>query len=168
MLHTTFIMIPASTLAQAGGPATPGAPAPSAPAATPSTGTPALPGAPANPAAGAPGTTARPPGGGFDMLLVMMLVLVAMVVFTSFAGRKQRKAREAMIAGLKRNDRVVTTGGVIGTVVELYDQEMVLRVDEQSNTRIRFRRGVVDHVLRDGGQSGSVEAKPANQTASTH
>lgn len=112
----------------------------------------------------APGPAGTPPpgaAGGGQMLIIMMLVLVAMIVFTSLAGRKQRKLRQQMLASIKRGDRIVTTGGVIGTITDLTDSEMTLRVDEASNTKIRFRRAAIESVVREGKDTGStVESKP--------
>jgi preprotein translocase subunit YajC len=99
------------------------------------------------------------------MFLILLVIMVVMIVFTSFAGRKQKKQREMLLSGVKRGDRVVTTAGVIGTVAELYDTEMVLRVDEASNTRIRFQRSALSNILREGkdGAAGAVEGKPKGE-----
>lgn len=163
------------SLAQAA-PAVPGGPvggsaaaASGAPAGAP--GVPGV-GTTADPNQPAPGATPGQRGGGppgFDFLLIMMLILVGMIIFTSIAGRKQRKQRESMLASLKRSDRVVTSSGIIGTIAELYDHELVLRVDETSNTRIRMQRSAVQGVLREGagGAASSVEGKPSTEAAAT-
>ena len=97
------------------------------------------------------------------VLIVAMLVLIT--ITTAFGGRKDKKKRAEMMASLKRQDRVQTLGGIIGTVVEIKDDEVVLRVDEGSNTRIRFAKSAIQQVLRestarDGPQ---VENKPAEK-----
>ena len=56
-----------------------------------------------------------------------------------------------------------TIGGVIGTVVELRDDEVTLRVDENTNTRITFSKASVQQILRKAnapGTSSQAEAKP--------
>jgi preprotein translocase subunit YajC len=119
-------------------------------------------GAPPGPAGGGGGG----PGGG-SFIWLLMLFLVVMVVMTSMTGRREKKRREAVMAALKKGDRVQTLGGIIGTIVELQDNEVVLRVDEVSNTRIRFARTAVQGVLREGkpGPGGEVEAKLSPQTS---
>lgn len=118
-----------------------------------------------------PGPQQQPqPGfpGGFLWILILGMVL--MLVMTSRTGRKQKKEREAMLASLKRNDRVQTVGGIVGSIVELTDSEMVLRVDEASNTRIRFARSATQQIVRegkDGGRAGDLEAKPKSEAAAT-
>lgn len=64
-------------------------------------------------------------------------------------GRKQRKQTEDMLKSMKRNDRVQTIGGIIGTIVDVREQEVVLKVDETSNVKIRFNRSAIKEVLQD-------------------
>jgi preprotein translocase subunit YajC len=54
-----------------------------------------------------------------------------------------------MLAELSKNDRVVTIGGVIGTVVEVRENEVVLKVDESSNTRMRFSRNAIQSLVAE-------------------
>jgi preprotein translocase subunit YajC len=65
------------------------------------------------------------------------------------ARRKERQQYEEMLRSLKRNDRVVTIGGIIGTVVETRDNEVVLKVDEANNVKIRFARSAIKEVIRE-------------------
>jgi len=48
--------------------------------------------------------------------------------------QKKQKEHEAMIANLKKNDEVVTLGGIHGTIIQVKDKTVNLRVDE--NTKI--------------------------------
>ena len=94
----------------------------------------------------------RDSGGGFGemgMLLVLVLVLVVMSVFSILAGRREKKRRAQMLESVKKNVRVQTVGGIIGTVTDLRDNEVTLKVDESSNTRIRFARSAIQSVLEE-------------------
>lgn len=100
------------------------------------------------------------PAGSMLFLLLPLVLLVALMVFGSMSQRKEQRRRRELLASVQRNDRVQTIGGVIGTVAELTDDEIVLRVDEASNTRVRFSRSAVQQVLRKaGGASSQAEAK---------
>jgi preprotein translocase subunit YajC len=137
--------------AQPGGVLVPGAGDPAAPSPGP--------GPAGGPAGGAGG------GGGGNFIWIMLLVMLVFIVMTSMAGRKEKRRRAALLAAVKRGDRVQTVGGEIGTIVELTDSEMVLRVDEASNTRIRFARSALQQVLQSrdakpGAGAAELEPKP--------
>lgn len=87
------------------------------------------------------------------MLLVMGAVLVLMLGLSAFTGNKEKKKRAALLASVGRNDRVQTIGGVIGTVVEMRDDEIVLRVDDSNNTRVTFSRSAVQGILKKRSES---------------
>ena len=81
---------------------------------------------------------------------VMFPILLAMIVFYFFLFRGQRKDRKKhadMLANLKRNDRVETIGGVLGTVVDARETEVVIKVDETNNVKLRFNRGAIKNIL---------------------
>lgn len=92
-------------------------------------------------------------GGGLDVFLGQLLPIFLMIgVFLWIMNRGNRRERhkhEDMLRNLKRNDRVQTIGGILGTVVDVRDNEVVLKVDEASNTKMRFVRGAIKDVLRD-------------------
>ena len=43
-----------------------------------------------------------------------------------------------MVQSLRKNDRVRTIGGIIGTVVDVKDDEVTLKIDESNNTKIKI------------------------------
>jgi preprotein translocase subunit YajC len=103
---------------------------------------------------------AQPPGGlfgGGGMFLILFAFLGLMIVTQIFAGRKQKKQREQMLNSVQRHDRVQTVGGIIGSVAEVRDDEVILKVDEATNTKIRVARSAISAVLKksSGETSGS-------------
>ena len=73
--------------------------------------------------------------------IILMVVIFYLVLFLPMR-RRQRKADE-MLKNLKNGDRVVTTGGVIGTIVALGDdQTLTLRI-KPDNVKLQFSRGAV-------------------------
>jgi len=85
-------------------------------------------------------------GGQTTLLLVMVGFIVLMLVLSSRSRRKQAAQRQSLLAGMKKGDRVTTVGGVIGTLVEVRETEVVVKVDEQNNTRMRFLKSAISHV----------------------
>ncbi len=115
---------------------------------------------------GAGGQGQSPFGGGF--LFLMFGMIIFMIVMSTMSSRKEKKKREAMLGSLGRHDRVVTSGGVIGTIVEVKSDEVVLKVDESTNTRIHFSRAAVQSVLKHassgGGEQSEEEAGDIKET----
>ena len=131
----------------------------------------------------APATTQTAPGGlggpqgqpapksplGNGFFLIILLMMTAVFLPTIFAGKKQKKQRARMLASLRKHDRVQTIGGVIGVIADVREHEVVVKVDDAANTRIRFARSAIQQVLRRAG-SGDDDAidtpiEPALQTA---
>ena len=117
----------------------------------------AAPGTPAGqPAARAPGLLDG------QFLWIMLLMFGGIIAFSIFGQRRERKKRESMISAIAKHDKVQTIGGVIGSVVEVKPQEIVLKVDESSNTRITFSRSAVQQIIRQGARSGGKDGAEAS------
>ena len=99
-------------------------------------------GGPVAPAAG----PAADPFGGTFLLLIGGMFLV-MIFFSISSGRKEKKRKAELMASLAKGSKVQTIGGILGTVVEVRDDELIVKVDENSNTRLRFAKSAVTTVL---------------------
>jgi preprotein translocase subunit YajC len=110
------------------------------------TGT-ATPGTPGT-AAPASGTPSGQPGGLGPIIWLLPLVFLFIILMSGGAQRKEKKRMAALMSQLKKQDRVLTIGGIIGTVVEVRDDEIVLKIDENSNTRVRFTKNAIQQVLK--------------------
>ncbi len=105
----------------------------------------------------APGGATQGPGGaqqpgGFGdagFLILLAVIMLVFIVFSMSGQRKERKRKEAMLSSLKKGDKVQTIGGILGTIVDVRDQEVVVKVDENANTRLRLARQAVQAVLDD-------------------
>ena len=88
--------------------------------------------------------------GGLQSLLPPMILIAVFYYFMLLRPRAaDERKRKAVLDGLKKNDRVVTAGGIIGTVAQVSNdgQEVTLKVDD--STRIKFRRSSISSVLTD-------------------
>ena len=72
------------------------------------------------------------------MWIMLILIFVVMWVFMIMPQRKQQKEAEAFRKGLKKGDKVVTAGGIYGTIAEVKENErfVVLRVDKDVTIRV--------------------------------
>ena len=85
--------------------------------------------------------------GGSSFMIMMIVLLGAMILFSFVSSRREKKKRDQLLGNIKKHDKVLTIGGVVGTVVEVKDAEIVLKVDETSNTRITFTKSAISQVI---------------------
>ena len=92
-----------------------------------------------------PATTRRGPfGGGAQMQFIIIGAMMVMMYLILFRGpRKKQQQHKQMMQALSRNDRVQTIGGIIGTVVDIKDDEITLKIDESNNTKMKILRSAV-------------------------
>lgn len=102
------------------------------------------------------------------LILPIGLLVLFYVIF--LGPERRRKADEAkLLSSLKKNDRVVTIGGIHATVASApADSDIVtLKIDESSNTRIRVNRTAIARIVTEPTPSTAkakdvpVEAKDA-------
>jgi len=74
-------------------------------------------------------------GGTFWFYILLMFILMYFILFRG--PQKQKQERKRMMQSLQKNDRVQTIGGIIGTIVDIKDDEITLKVDESNNTKIK-------------------------------
>ena len=97
---------------------------------------------------------AREPGFFESMGFMLPAMLAVMVLYILMAGRPQAKGAAKtsdLLANLKKNDQVVTAGGILGTVVNFRsDAEFVtLRLDDSSNARMQVLASSIVRVVSD-------------------
>jgi preprotein translocase subunit YajC len=112
-----------------------------------------------NPAGGNPGA------GGLGMMLPFVAIAVLFYFFMIRPMRRQEQERQALLSAVQRNDRVVTSGGIIGVVADVKekDDEIVLKVDENSNVRLRVTKGSIVRNLT--GEKRAKEQKEGRKGA---
>ena len=70
--------------------------------------------------------------------------------FVMFRGPKKRqKEQKKVMDDMKKNDRVRTIGGILGTIVDIRDDEVVIKIDESNNTKMRMVRNAIATVVVD-------------------
>lgn len=115
--------------------------------------------------AAAPGSPAGAPGdagGGGYMFLIIIVMMVVLLGMTALSGRKERKRHQELVNNLQKKDRVRAAGGIIGSILEVRDDELLLETDRSSNTRIRVARSSVQSVLSSGGAGAEPAADEAD------
>ncbi len=97
-------------------------------------------------------TDAAAAGGGNILITLAPFILMFAVFYFLLIRPQQKKAkvRNSMLSQLKKGDKVVTIGGLHGTIQELTDDTVVLRVNDV--TKLTFDRSSINNV-----SSSSVE-----------
>ena len=81
------------------------------------------------------------------MLPPLMMIIVVFYFMMMKSKRGKEKERDNMLSSMKKGDRIRTIGGILGTVVEVRDDEVVVKVDETSNVKMRFVRSAIHAVV---------------------
>jgi len=80
----------------------------------------------------------------WSMWLPFVVMGLMLVMFFRASARQKREMQKALSA-LKKNDKVVTSGGILGVVVAIKDNEdeVTLKTDDATNTRVRVLRSSI-------------------------
>lgn len=96
---------------------------------------------------------AAPAAGGFGMLMPLVLIVGIMYLFMIRPQQKKQKETQKMLDALKKGDKVVTIGGIHGTIASVKENTVLVKVDD--NTKIEFNRSAIATVVNE---------KPAEET----
>ena len=81
---------------------------------------------------------AQQQGGGWSMWIMLALIFVVMWFFMIRPQKKQQKELQNFRDSLKKGDKVVTIGGIYGTVAEIKEESVLIEVD--NNVKIRVSK----------------------------
>ncbi|SEM68589.1 preprotein translocase subunit YajC [Paenibacillus sp. OV219] len=91
---------------------------------------------------------------------LLPFVLMFAVFYFLLIRPQQRKSkhRNSMLSSLKKGDKIVTIGGMHGTILEISDDKVVLRVND--STKITFDRSAINNVTSTSAATSAVQAAP--------
>ncbi|HZJ12432.1 MAG TPA: preprotein translocase subunit YajC [Methyloceanibacter sp.] len=102
--------------------------------------------------------------GAFDMLnsLIVPTMLIIGIMYFLMIRPQQRRLKEHrdMVAAIRRGDTVVTSGGIIGKVTKVEDQE--LQVEIADGVKIKLLRSTISEVRGKGEAAPAAKAKAAS------
>jgi len=108
---------------------------------------------------------------GFDMLLMMLAIFgVGYFLLIRPMRRKEKMERENLLSSLKKNDEVLTGSGIFGTIASIKDDEVVLKLDDNSNAKMRVLKSAIARIINpkeppkdaqttDNAKAGNVPGK---------
>lgn len=93
-------------------------------------------------------------GGGFLGLAPFILIMVIIYVLMIRPQMKQQRQKREMLANLKKGDRVVTAGGVLGTVVGFKDKNSVVALAVAKNVVLHVTKSAISSLADSEMESG--------------
>jgi preprotein translocase subunit YajC len=95
--------------------------------------------------AGTQPAPSKPGGGLFEGPIIWVLLggMVLMLLLSGRGRKKEQKKRKVMLESLKKGDKVVSIGGIVGTVIEVRADEVMVKVDETNNIRVKLARWAI-------------------------
>lgn len=81
------------------------------------------------------------PGGGWSFWVMIIAMIAIMYFFMWRPESKRRKQMEAFRKGLKKGDKVITAGGIYGTIKEVHETSLLIEVD--CNVTLRVDKNMV-------------------------
>jgi preprotein translocase subunit YajC len=88
-------------------------------------------------------------------ILPIILMLVLLYVFMMRGQKKEEKRRKALLAEMKKGDKVQTIGGLVASVVSIDGDEVVLKVDESANVKAVYKKSAILNVIVPAGDKKS-------------
>jgi preprotein translocase subunit YajC len=97
------------------------------------------------------GENAASPGGFGSIQFFLLMIAATVFMMLMMRPRKSDQELKKRLEALKKNDRVVTAGGIIGTVLSIRDDNntVTLRIDEATNTKMQVLKSAISKVLGD-------------------
>ena len=86
-------------------------------------------------------------GGGFGGFLIPLGLMFAIMYFlVIMPQQRQRKKMQAMLAELKAGDKVITSGGIYGTINGIDGDSVILKISSEPQVKIRIARTAIAQV----------------------
>ncbi|HHY95056.1 MAG TPA: preprotein translocase subunit YajC [Firmicutes bacterium] len=92
------------------------------------------------------------------MSIVWIVLLFGIMWFLLIRPQQtQQKRRQQMIAAIKRGDRVVTAGGIVGTITDVREDGFLVRIADR--VEVEVKRSGIGYVLPEGEKKAEKEAE---------
>lgn len=98
-------------------------------------------------------TATGQPGGNLMGLLPIAIIFIIFYFLLIRPQKKSQREHQDMLQKLSKNDEVITSGGIFGTVVSIQDDVVTLRVEKE--TKIKVKKGSVSKVIKSRGEEVS-------------
>jgi preprotein translocase subunit YajC len=98
---------------------------------------------------------AKTPPAGLDPIMMILAMAIPFILLIVLPARKEKKQRQQMLAAVDKGDKVVVSGAILGTVVQVDkgdekdpEDKLVIKIDENANIKMRVLRSSVTRVTK--------------------
>jgi preprotein translocase subunit YajC len=95
------------------------------------------------------------PGGAMGMFVPMAIIFGIFYFMLIRPQQRKEKERRKMIDAIKTGDRILFSGGILGTVTNVKDNVLMVKIAD--NVKVEVVRGAVSQVLDKGDKPGKEE-----------
>ncbi len=105
------------------------------------------------------GTSAQGQGGGNPMSLIFMIIAIFAVMYFLMIRPQQRQKRQHqdMLSQVSKGDKVVTTGGLHGTVAGVKDNSLILKIAD--NVKVEVNRSSISQIVSSKSSKSQTQAQ---------
>ena len=86
-------------------------------------------------------------GSAFSAFIPIILIFVVFYFLLIRPQQKRMKDHQAMLNAVRRGDKVVTNGGIVGTVIKVLTEERELQVEIAENVRVKVKQDMISTVV---------------------
>jgi preprotein translocase subunit YajC len=88
-------------------------------------------------------------GGGFASTIIMFALIILIFYFMILRPQKKKqKEREQLLNSIKKGDKVVTIGGLHGTIIGVEEKTVLVQVAD--NVKLKFERSAISTITKEG------------------
>lgn len=96
---------------------------------------------------------AAPPGSGMSQIVILVVFVVVFYFLLIRPQQKRMKDQQNMLSKLATGDEVVTTGGLLGRIIEVGDPYLVLEIAD--GVRVRVLKSQISQIVPKGTMKGA-------------
>jgi preprotein translocase subunit YajC len=94
-----------------------------------------------------PGTQPACGGDAWSLPFLFVILFGIMYVFMILPQRRREKQRQRMLTALRKNDHIITIGGVYGVITSIKDDRITIRVDDNKDVKLIVTPSAVASVI---------------------
>ena len=102
-------------------------------------------------------------GGGLEAMLPLVLIFVVFYFLLIRPQQKKMKEHKGMLEAMRRGDKVVTGGGIVGTITKV-DDDFTITIEIAKDVKVKVQRALINQVISKN--QPAPDAAPANENKS--